>query len=174
MDIVDRAKKIKCILLDVDGTLTEGSVLITELKEKNRFFSIKDGLGLKIWKSQGFKIGFITGDNTESSKERAKMLDADFQYYNCSDKKTAILEILNTGEFKANELAFIGDDLIDIPALRRVGFAVAVKDGVIELDNSIHYRTNAHGGRGAVREVIEIILKAKGLWDNIVETYYND
>ena len=174
MNLMERAKKIKCLLLDVDGTLTEGSVLVTDMKEKNRLFSIKDGLGISLWKKRGFKIGFITGDQSESSKERARMLDVDYEYYGCMDKRVAIKEIIDTSGFTKEELAFIGDDLIDIPVLRRVGLAIAVKDGAIELESCIHYRTTSPGGKGAVREVIELILNAKGLWKEIVNEYYSD
>ena len=173
MDINERASKIECLLCDVDGTLTDGRIMIRG-KERLRVFDIKDGLGIYVWKRAGFKFGFITGDNSADTKMRADMLGADYKYFNCIDKRGAIKEILQKGDLKPQQIAFVGDDLIDIPVMRKVGMAVSTGDAVPELERASHYKTSAAGGRGAVREVIELILKAKGAWDAIVEEFYQD
>jgi 3-deoxy-D-manno-octulosonate 8-phosphate phosphatase (KDO 8-P phosphatase) len=174
MDINEKAKKIECIICDVDGTLTDGKVYISEDRKKSRSFNIKDGLGLKLWRLAGFKTGFITGDASDSSHERADMLKVDFVYTDCLDKRDAIDEIIQKSGLSSEQIAFVGDDLIDIPVLKKVGLAVAVQDAVPELNECIHYKTRASGGNGAVREIVELVLKAKGLWDGIVEDFYRD
>lgn len=174
MRIEDRAKKIKCILFDVDGTLTDGGMIITGERKKDKRFDIKDGLGMFLWKQAGFKLGFITGDDSEATKERAKILNVDYRYFGCLNKRAAIKEIIETSGFEPDELAFVGDDLIDIPCMRKVGFAVAVGDAASELDNCIHYKTKAFGGKGAAREIIEMIFRSKGLWDETVQGFYSD
>jgi len=173
MNIDERASRIECILCDVDGTLTDGGIRVHG-KERGRTFNIRDGLGIHVWKRAGFRFGFITGDDSHDTKERAEMLKADFKYFNCLDKRAAINEILNKSDLEAEQIAFIGDDLIDIPVLRKVGLAVAVADAVPELEEVIHYRTDARGGSGAVRELIERILKAKGMWKDIVKLFHAD
>jgi 3-deoxy-D-manno-octulosonate 8-phosphate phosphatase (KDO 8-P phosphatase) len=170
----EKLKKIECILCDADGTLTDGGVLISASKEQFRNFSIKDGLGIYIWRNQGFKFGLVTGDKTGVVAERGRMLRADYVYSDCMDKGGIVEEIIQKSGLKPENIAFIGDDLIDIPAFKRVGFSVSVADGVPELDNCIDLRTKSRGGFGAVREVIELILKAKGKWENIVDEFHKE
>lgn len=173
MDINTRASKIKLILADVDGTLTDGKVYISSTRDQTRVFSIHDGLGIYIWRNKGFKFGFITGDKTDATRERARMLKVDYLFMDSIEKTAAIEEIIKTSGLDPEEIAFVGDDLIDIPVFKRVGLAVAVADATSDLNDSIHHRTKLPGGEGAVREVIELILKAKGLWEGIVSDYYN-
>jgi 3-deoxy-D-manno-octulosonate 8-phosphate phosphatase (KDO 8-P phosphatase) len=169
MTIKERAKRIKCILVDVDGTLTDGKIYIDYMGNKSRCFNIKDGLGFSLWKKAGFKFGFITGDESGATKERASMLGADFLYFSCLNKLGAIKEIIENNSYKREELAYIGDDIIDIPALKYVGLAVAVNNAVSELSKVVHFKTKNIGGDAAVREVIEFILKSKGLWNGIIK-----
>lgn len=174
MNLNDRAKKIDCILVDVDGTLTDGMVTVHANSDKSRRFCIKDGFGIQLWREQGFKFGFITGDNTPATEERARMLKADYVYMDCLDKRKAIKDIMQKSGFNPEQIAFVGDDLIDIPVFKQVGLAVAVNDGVSEIDRITHYRTTSRGGHGAIREVIEFILKSKNLWDKIIKDFYRD
>ncbi|MCK5073791.1 MAG: HAD hydrolase family protein [Bacteriovoracaceae bacterium] len=173
-ELRERAAKIKCIISDVDGTLTDGSVIIDHKQKTYRIFNMRDGLAIGYLKKAGLKFGMITGDYSDATKAHAKKVKADYIYLDCVKKKNAIMEIIDQGGYLPEELAYIGDELIDIPALRSVGLAVAVQDAAIELNDCIHYRTKALGGRGTLRELVELVLKSKGVWQYIVKSYYED
>ena len=170
MDIEEKAKRIKCILSDVDGTLTGGIIDVTD-KEKQKFFNIKDLLGIGFLRQAGLRFGIITGDNSEATRRFSKLAGAHFFYQRCSDKAIALHEILETGGLSSKELAYIGDDLNDIPVFQKVGLRVVVNDGAPELDTFVDLRLNSNGGMGALRELIEIVLKARGMWDDVIKSY---
>lgn len=168
-----RAAKIKVILMDVDGTMTDGGVTLlsqpdgTALEIKT--FDAHDGQGLTLAHTAGLRTGCITGRESPALARRAKEMKMEFVYMKIPLKMPAYEEILAKAGVKDEEVAFIGDDLPDIPLLKRVGLAVAVGDAVEDVKKVAHYTTKAHAGRGSVREAIELVLKSKGNWDELID-----
>jgi len=168
-----RAAKIKVLLMDVDGTMTDGGVTLlsqadgTALEIKT--FDAHDGQGLTLARTAGLRTGCITGRESAALVQRANEMKMEFIYMKRALKMTAYEEILErTGVLDA-EVAYVGDDLPDIPLMRRVGFAVAVGDAVPEVKKAAHYTTKAVAGHGAIRETVEVILKSKGIWESMLD-----
>jgi 3-deoxy-D-manno-octulosonate 8-phosphate phosphatase (KDO 8-P phosphatase) len=166
-----RASGIKLLLMDCDGVLTDGRLWLLENGEEQKSFNTHDGLGLHLLHQAGLKSGIISGRKSISVERRAQGLEIEFVRQGDPDKIEAFEEVLRLAKLNENEVAFIGDDLTDIPVMQRSGFAVAVSDAVEETRSVAHYVTRAEGGRGAVREVIELILKAQGRWNDLVDGY---
>ena len=168
-----RAAGVKVILMDVDGTMTDGSVTLlsqpdgTALEIKT--FDAHDGQGLTLAHTAGLRTGCITGRESPALLRRAREMKMEFVYMKIALKIPAFEEILAKAGVTDAEVAFIGDDLPDIPLLQRAGLAVAVGDAVEDVKKIAHYTTKAHAGRGAVREAIELILKSKGMWDELID-----
>jgi 3-deoxy-D-manno-octulosonate 8-phosphate phosphatase (KDO 8-P phosphatase) len=168
-----RAGKIKVLLMDVDGTMTDGSVTLlsqldgTALEIKT--FDAHDGQGLMLAQAAGLRTGCITGRESPALLRRAREMKMEFIYMKRAVKIPAYEEILQKAEVTDAEVAFIGDDLPDIPLLRRAGLAVAVGDAVPEVKAAAHYTTKALAGHGAIREAVEVIMKSQGIWDEMVE-----
>jgi 3-deoxy-D-manno-octulosonate 8-phosphate phosphatase (KDO 8-P phosphatase) len=168
-----RAARIKLLLMDVDGTMTDGGVILlsqndgTALEIKN--FDAHDGQGLTLAHSAGLQTGCITGRESPALLRRAREMKMDFIYMKQAVKMPAYEEILGKAGVGDSETAFIGDDLPDIPLMRRVGLAVAVGDAVVDVKKVAHYTTKALAGHGAVREAIELILKSKGIWGEMID-----
>src|SRR6266446_925137 len=162
-----RASRIKLLLLDCDGVLTDGRLWLLEDGDEHKAFNTKDGLGLELLR----RAGIITGRTSTALARRAKELGIEFLRQGNEQKITAFEEVLRSAGLKEDEVAFVGDDLSDIPLMRRSELAVAVADAVEETRAAAHYVTQAKGGRGAVREVVEIILKSQGRWNDLVEEY---
>ncbi len=168
-----RAAQIKLLLMDVDGTMTDGGVTLlsqpdgTALEIKT--FDAHDGQGLTLAHTAGLHTGCITGRESAALLRRAHEMKMDYIYMKIPLKIPAYEEILAKSGFKDHEVAFVGDDLPDIPLLRRVGLAVAVGDAVADVKKIAHYTTKALAGRGAIREAIELILKSKGIWDEMID-----
>ena len=167
-----RAKRIKLFLCDVDGVLTDGSIFIGGEREFKRF-NIRDGLGLVLARRAGLKVGWVSARPSLATKLRADELKIDFLVQQGdATSKTAAIEILLVQEkLSWNDVCFVGDDIIDLGPLKRAGLAIAVGDGVAEAKAVAHYVTKADGGRGAVREAIELILRAQGKWAQFVGKY---
>lgn len=167
--LLNKARKVKILLLDVDGILTSG--LVHVLTDGNEFytFNVYDGYGIKIWQRAGFKTGFITGRGATAVKHRADKLKVNYLYQNAEDKVAICEEIAKAENVSLKEIAFVGDDLQDLPLLRKVGFAVSVPNGRKEVMQNSHYVTKLRGGDGAVREIVEFILRSKGLWHKITQ-----
>jgi 3-deoxy-D-manno-octulosonate 8-phosphate phosphatase (KDO 8-P phosphatase) len=167
-----RVARIKLFLCDVDGVLTDGSIFIGGEREFKRF-NIRDGLGLVLARRAGLKIGWVSARPSLATKLRAGELKIHFlvQQNDRTSKTAAIEKLLTQEKMNWNEVCFVGDDIVDLGPLQRAGFAVAVADGVAEAKASAHFVTRAAGGRGAVREVIEIILWAQGIWQPFVAHY---
>jgi|SRR3989344_1701292 len=163
-----KAEKIKVLLLDVDGILTSGLVHIFEDGSEFYSFSVHDGYGIKLWQRAGFKVGFITGRGAGSVKHRAKKLGVHYLFQNSGDKLALCEELMKKEKFGIHEIAFMGDDLQDLPLLKKVGFGASVSNGRKEVLGAVDYVTKRKGGDGAVREIVEFLLKSKGLWDDIV------
>jgi 3-deoxy-D-manno-octulosonate 8-phosphate phosphatase (KDO 8-P phosphatase) len=168
-----RAAQIKLLLMDVDGTMTDGGVLLLSQPDGSALeikkFDAHDGQGLTLAHTAGIRTGCITGRESPALLRRAHEMKMDYIYMKIALKMPAYEEILAKAGVKDAEVAFIGDDLPDIPILKRVGLAVAVGDAVADVKKIAHYTTKAHGGRGAIREAIELILKSKGIWDELID-----
>jgi len=168
MDASGRARGIKMILMDVDGTLTDGAIFILpESGEEVRAYSVRDGQGMMLAKAAGLKTGIITGKTSKSVALRAARLMMDEVHQGVLDKKRVLDDILARHGLLPEEAAYVGDDLGDLDVMRSVGFAVAVADAHPLVRQSAHLICTQPGGRGAVREVIEFILEAKGLGPDI-------
>ncbi|HEV2102894.1 MAG TPA: HAD hydrolase family protein [Candidatus Acidoferrum sp.] len=168
-----RAAQIKLLLMDVDGTMTDGGVLLLSQPDGSALeikkFDAHDGQGLTLARTAGIQTGCITGRESPALLRRAREMKMDYVYMKIALKMPAYEEILVKAGVKDFEVAFVGDDLPDIPILKRVGLAVAVGDAVADVKKIAHYTTKAHAGRGAIREAIELILKSKGIWDELID-----
>jgi 3-deoxy-D-manno-octulosonate 8-phosphate phosphatase (KDO 8-P phosphatase) len=168
-----RAAQIKIILMDVDGTMTDGSVTLLSQPDGSaleiKTFDAHDGQGLTLAHTAGLRTGCITGRESPALLRRAREMKMDFVYMKIALKMPAYEEILQKAGVPDSAVAFIGDDLPDIPLMRRVGLAVAVGDAVPEVKTVAHYTTKALAGRGAVREAIELILKSKGIFEELID-----
>jgi len=168
-----RASQIKVLLMDVDGTMTDGGVILLSQPDGSALeikrFDAHDGQGLTLAHTAGLKTGCITGRESPALLRRAHEMKMDYIYMKIPLKMPAYEEVLTKAGVKDAEVAFVGDDLPDIPILKRVGLAVAVGDAMPEVKKVAHYTTKAHAGRGAVREAIELILKSKGIWDELID-----
>ncbi|MFC1576503.1 KdsC family phosphatase [Candidatus Omnitrophota bacterium] len=171
MDIQDRARKIKLLLLDVDGVLTDGRIIIGNYGDEIKNFDVKDGLGIILIKRAGIKCAIITAKNSKIVKIRGAHLKIDKVYQN-HYKIRSLADIKRRFRVKDEEICFVGDDLIDIPLLKRVGLSVSVPGAVKDAKDAAHYITREKPGRGAVREVCEMILKAQGKWEVATKKYF--
>ena len=167
-----RARRIRLLLVDVDGVLTDGRVWLlsqpdgTALEIKG--FSAYDGAGLKMARSVGLRTGLITGRDSAATARRARECEMDFVYQKRPEKLPAYEEILERAGVSDREVCFVGDDLPDLPVLKRAGLAVAVANAAPEVKKAAHYVTSRNGGDGAVREVVELILKAQRKWQDAI------
>lgn len=172
-EVQARARKIKLFLMDVDGTLTDGGVCLlatpgVDAVGELKIFNSRDGAGLKLARIMGIHTGFITGRSSEAVRRRASELSVDYVHLGQETKTAAYEACLKAASVTDEETAWLGDDLPDMPLARRAGLAVAVADAAPELKAVCHYVTETAGGKGAAREVIELILKAQGRWDEAV------
>lgn len=164
-------KQIRLLLLDVDGVLTDGAIIYTDQGNEIKRFSVKDGLGLRLIMDAGITVGIITGRRSRALTARCHNLGIDLVYDNVKDKVAALEAILDRTGIKANETAFAGDDLPDICVMNRIGLAIAVSDAAVEVRQAALLTTEKKGGDGAIREVCELILKARGDWEGIIRRF---
>ena len=168
-----RAAQIQVILMDVDGTMTDGSVTLLSQADGSaleiKTFDAHDGQGLTLAHSAGLHTGCITGRESAALLRRAHEMKMEFIYMKQPLKMPAYEEILQKSGVKDSAVAYIGDDLPDIPLMRRVGLAVAVGDAMPEVKRAAHYTTKALAGHGAVREAVELVLKSKGIWESMID-----
>lgn len=162
---------LRLLLMDVDGVLTDGSIIYTSAGEEVKTFNVKDGAGVKYWTRAGHAAGIITGRSSVMVERRASELGIRHLEMGQKAKLPAFEKVLAAAGATPEQTIMIGDDLMDLPLLRRVGFGVAVADAVGDLKDAAHFVTEAKGGKGAVREVVELVLKAQGRWDTIMERY---
>jgi 3-deoxy-D-manno-octulosonate 8-phosphate phosphatase (KDO 8-P phosphatase) len=172
-EILERARKIKLFLMDVDGTLTDGAVNLISLPGNSgiaemKAFNSQDGAGLKLAHIMGIRTGFITGRKSPAVLQRAHELKVEFVYLGQETKMAAFDECLQKAGVQEDEVAYMGDDLPDMPLAKRAGLAVAVGSAAPELKAVSHYVTSRVGGDGSAREVVELILKAQGRWEEAV------
>ena len=172
MRLITRLKRIKLFLCDVDGVLTDGSIFIGGEREFKRF-NIRDGLGLVLARRAGLKVGWVSARPSPATKLRADELKIDFllQQGDNLSKTAAVERLLAQEKLNWSEVCFVGDDIIDLGPLTRAGLAVAVGDAVPEAKAAAHHVTKNCGGRGAVREAVELVLRAQGRWAQFTEKY---
>jgi 3-deoxy-D-manno-octulosonate 8-phosphate phosphatase (KDO 8-P phosphatase) len=168
-----KAKQIEIILMDVDGTLTARDVTLLSQPDGSaleiKTFDAHDGQGLSLARAAGLRTGVITGRESAALRRRARELDIEFVYEKQAHKIPAYEEILRKAGVTESRVAFLGDDLPDLPVMRRVGLAVAVGDAALEVKLAADFVTKAIGGKGAARELVELILKSKGMWEEMIE-----
>jgi 3-deoxy-D-manno-octulosonate 8-phosphate phosphatase (KDO 8-P phosphatase) len=169
--IIDKFKKIKVLLLDVDGVLTDGRIIYDSRGRDSKFFDVHDGMGVYLLKKAGIPTVLITAKGSRAIKPRAKDMQVDSVFENISPKTSVLGKILSRYGCSPDELCFVGDDLVDICLLRKVGMPVAVSNACAEVKKTACFITVKEGGRGAVREVSEIILKARNKWQELVKEY---
>lgn len=159
---------IRLLLTDVDGVLTDGRVHFDGEGREIKTFSVYDGAGLVYWHRSGGLSGFVSGRGSKIVEDRARELGVHEIFLNCKDKIVVVQEILRHRGLTPDTVAYVGDDLLDLPVMRHVGFAVSVPNGREEVRAAAHHVTAARGGEGALREVVELLLRARGAWDSVV------
>ena len=171
MKLSERMQGIELILSDVDGVLTDGSLTFDNEGIETKTFNARDGMGIALWQRAGFRFGILTARTSHIVQVRAAELSIDIVRQGYKEKLPAAIEIAQSLNLNLDQLCYIGDDLTDLPVLNAVGLSVGVADAVEEVRKSAHYTTKTPGGRGAVRELIEMVLKSKNRWEDIVSTF---
>jgi 3-deoxy-D-manno-octulosonate 8-phosphate phosphatase (KDO 8-P phosphatase) len=172
-EVTGRARRIKLLLMDCDGVLTDGRLWLTEDFDEQKVFYARDGQGISLIHRAGLRTGIISGRKSTAVDRRAHDLKIAFVHQFAKDKIKALDQIVAEAGVSLEECAFVGDDLADLPPMRRVGLAVAVADAAEETKQAAHYVTDMKGGRGAVREVCELILRSQGRWDELMKEYFD-
>lgn len=167
LQLDERLKGIKLIAMDLDGVLTNGLIYYGDHGDEIKGFQIQDGQGMVLAQRAKIRLVIITGRKSKVNERRARELRIDRLVQDCHDKGRAFEKAAEKFRLKPEEAAYIGDDLIDLPAMRKAGLAVAVRNAVAEVKAAAHYVTERSGGDGAVREVIDMILKSQGLWSTV-------
>ncbi len=168
-----KAAKIRLLLIDVDGVLTDGAIIIDSRGGETKRFDVRDGLGVALLIRSGIRVGFITGRSSDVVRLRAKELGVRIIYQGVQDKADVYDKIKHKTGLTDEEIAYVGDDIVDLPIMRRAGLAVAVRDSWPGIRPGVDYVTEAKGGRGAVREVSELILKAQNHWQRLADPYFD-
>ncbi|NOY69764.1 MAG: HAD hydrolase family protein [Deltaproteobacteria bacterium] len=164
-------KRIRLVLLDVDGVLTTGGIAYTGSELETKVFNVKDGLGIRLLMRAGIGVGIVTGRRSAALDRRCSELGIKLMFDGVSDKGAVLAQVLSATGLSVDEVAFMGDDLPDIPLLRKVGFGVAVADAAEQVKHAADIVTEKNGGCGAVRELSESILRAKGVWDELIAVW---
>jgi 3-deoxy-D-manno-octulosonate 8-phosphate phosphatase (KDO 8-P phosphatase) len=168
---IEGAMKVKLLLLDVDGVLTDGRIIFSDGGLETKCFDVKDGHAIKLSQRAGIQVGIITGRTSDVVARRAEELGIELLYQGRFDKVSALDEIVELTGIGNEGIAYVGDDIVDVPIMSRVGFSAAVGDAVPEAKENALYVASRPGGRGAVREIIEFILKNQGLWSDVTVKY---
>jgi 3-deoxy-D-manno-octulosonate 8-phosphate phosphatase (KDO 8-P phosphatase) len=171
-EVRTRIEKIRLLGLDVDGVMTDGRLYYHDDGTESKAFDVRDGHGIKMLQKVGVEVFLISGRNSPMVDKRAMDLGISEVTQGVRDKVPVLERIASQKGLTLDQIAFVGDDLVDLPVMQRVGLAVTVADASEHLFEKAHYVTLAPGGRGAVREVIELILGVQGLWEQIVHHYY--
>lgn len=166
-----KARPIKILLLDVDGVLTDGSLIFSHEGQESKAFNTQDGFGLRLLQEAGLEIGVITARSSEAVARRCANLKVRYIYQGAGNKLEAYKEILRQSGCKPFEIAYMGDDWLDLVLLTRAGFSAAPANGVREVQDAAHYTTERSGGHGAVREICDLILEAKGRYRELLQSY---
>jgi 3-deoxy-D-manno-octulosonate 8-phosphate phosphatase (KDO 8-P phosphatase) len=163
--------KIQMLVLDVDGVLTDGTLIMNSDGSESKFFNSLDGHGLRMWQRAGHKVALISGRASEPTQRRAAQLGIEHVFEDCHYKLPVFEKLLEHLGLAPDQVAYIGDDLPDLPPMRNAGFAIAVANAVDEVKQHADYVTTHPGGSGAVREVVEHILKSTGKWQELMKRY---
>jgi len=166
------AAGIELLILDVDGVLTDGSIILDNEGNEYKAFHVRDGHGIKMLQHAGVRVAIITGRYSGVVDRRARELGIADVYQKCKDKSAAFSELVQKYSLSDKEVAYVGDDIVDAAVIRRAGLPVSVADAAEEIKDCSLLITTRRGGKGAVREVTDFILKAKGLWDGIIDEYF--
>jgi 3-deoxy-D-manno-octulosonate 8-phosphate phosphatase (KDO 8-P phosphatase) len=164
----DRAAEIKLLILDVDGVMTDGQIILNHNGQEIKCFNVKDGQGLRLLMKAGVEVAIVTGRRSEAVEYRSEDLGISELYQGVDDKESFCIQLLQQKRLKKEQVCCIGDDIPDISMFYHVGFPVAVADAALEVREAACHITKHAGGKGAVREVCELILKAKGSWPGII------
>jgi len=167
-DLHARARRVRLLLFDVDGVLTDSAVVITSDGRESKTFSVRDGAALVWARQSGLEVGILSGRPSEATTRRAAELGIDLVIQQGPNKREPFLQILADRQVTAAEVGYMGDDLADLPVFAQVGLAAAPADAVQEVTTRAHWVSSRPGGRGAVREFIELVLQARGQWDELV------
>jgi len=170
-EVLKKAEKVKILLLDVDGILTDGRIIITSSGEEIKHFNVIDGMGIKLLQKAGVEVGIISSRFSLVTEHRAKELGITLLYQGKLEKLAVYEKILKEKGLKDEEVAYMGDDWIDLPILKRAGLAISVPNAWFPVNDYVDYITKHPGGYGAVREVCDLILKAKGKWEELLHFY---
>lgn len=168
---LSRAQEVRLLLLDVDGVLTDGSIIYTHSGTEMKSFNTKDGFGIRILQESGIEVGIITARNSEAVHRRAQDLKMSHVYQGVRNKIEAFNTIITDQQLDPSQVAYMGDDWLDLPLLTRVGLAAAPADAVSEVRAVAHFVTRQHGGQGAVRELCDLLIEARGKRDEILARY---
>lgn len=170
----ERILSVRLVIFDVDGVLTDGGITIHDDGSESKTFDVKDGHGIKLLQRSGLQAALISGRFCASVEHRAKGLGIEHVYQGIHRKVEAYEKIKAATGLEDRHMAYVGDDLIDIPVMRRVGFAVCVQDAVDHVKPFAHYVTQRPGGKGAAREICELILQVQGLWEGVTARYFQE
>ncbi|MFZ1935668.1 MAG: HAD hydrolase family protein [Thermoguttaceae bacterium] len=171
MTLDDRCRAIRLILSDVDGVLTDGGIVFDNQGIEAKRFHVRDGMGIRLWQKAGYRFGLITHRSSHIVKTRVAELGIEILRQGIDDKLAAMRGILQELRLSPAQVCYMGDDLPDMPVVRAAGLGVAVADACAELRQEAHYVTTAPGGSGAVRETVELILKAQTRWEDLIKTF---
>ena len=174
MDMNDRLASIRLLLLDVDGVMTDGRIIYDSNGVETKFFNVKDGHGIKMLQRTGVAVGIISGRHSQVVANRADELGIELLYQKALEKIPAYEDVLRRTGLADRQVAYMGDDILDIPVMSRVAFAAAPADAVPEVFPYVHHVTRNRGGWGAVRELCDMILKAQGTWQEVTARYFPD
>ncbi len=174
LNLVEKAKKVKLLILDVDGVMTDGSIILDNSGNEFKVFHVRDGHGIKMLVRAGINVAIITGRESQVVERRAGELGIADVYQNYLKKIEAYEKLKEKYSLKDDEIACIADDVVDLPIMKCAGLSFAVADAVVEVRKHAAVVTKNKGGRCAVREAVEIMLKAKGLWNGIVNNYLSE
>ena len=167
----EKLTRITLLMLDVDGVLTDGKIIYSDCGDEIKAFNVRDGHGLKLMMRAGMKVIFLTGRESRVVLHRAHDLGVESVYQKVTNKLEVYGKILKERGLTDEQIAFVGDDLVDIPVLRRVGFSAAVSDAIPEVKEIVDYVTDKKGGEGAVREICELLLKGQDKWKEVTKRY---
>lgn len=174
MTTTERASRVKLLLFDVDGVLTDGTVVVHGDGTESKPFAIRDGIALVWAQGVGLKVGILSARNSPTTPLRAAQLGITLIYQGVKSKADAFERILADERISADEVAYMGDDIVDLAVLARAGLASAPADAVADVRSRVHWVSRAGGGRGAVRELVEMVLRAQGHWDGVVARYLHE
>jgi 3-deoxy-D-manno-octulosonate 8-phosphate phosphatase (KDO 8-P phosphatase) len=170
-DILEKAKQVKLVIFDVDGVLTDGSLFIGDAGEEYKAFNSRDGHGMKMLQSTGVDIGIITGRSSNVVEHRMESLGIKYVYQGRLEKLPAFEDLCQRVGVSPQQVAYVGDDVVDLPILVRAGLAIAVQDAHELVKEHSHWHTPSNGGRGAARDVCELIMRAQGNLDPVLQSY---